>query len=340
MIQLHYGSRQRFERRHSDINILGQLQAPLPALTSSYRLNGADAVHFYIEPVEANSDPLIYPHGLRTPGCHRLRHRPGEFNIEIPADCPHLIRGWNEIEISAVDAAQAPHSCSARIHWNPATPRLPIHLQNMMGVPSVQDIGQVVNGLFEVDYTHNVIRSVNPVGSDALFLLGPPARSQEALYSVKFAALNGVWMGTSDFFAGHVAESPTLGIKPGYSTNGLATLDRRGGARSWIAWGDNLSDNANSWVVTTKQGAIHYPISPGVTYRVRHQVRMRRSEVMTRFKIWPIQETEPHNWLCGVSTAQVPSDLPRNEVSSFGLFQYFGSPAEWSDIHLYELDDL
>ncbi|MEM6582967.1 MAG: hypothetical protein AAF699_16925 [Pseudomonadota bacterium] len=339
MIQLHYGDAQRFQRRHADINLLGYLNAPLPAIESQYRLNRGQATHFYIEPLEKRTDLPIYADGLRTAGCHRLRHRPGWFNIEIPINCSELLVGWNSIEILINDAHQIRHSLTARFHWNPVPPSFPLHFQDLSHIQSIQDIGQAVNGLFEIDRTQNTIRPVHPVGADVLLLLGPPGRSQEAQYSVEFGALDGIWIGTSDFFAGHLAETPDLGIKPGYCTNGLATLDRRGGVRSWMAWGDNLANNSQSWTVSTKQGAKYFPIEAGVKYRVRHQLRMRGLEAMSRFRIWPIQQREPSQWLCGATTAKIPRGFPRNQLASFGLFQYFGTPTQWSDISLYALDD-
>tara|TARA_R110001592_G_C13192961_1_gene753495 strand:+ start:54383 stop:55405 length:1023 start_codon:yes stop_codon:yes gene_type:complete len=338
MIQLPYGPRQRFRRHHDDINIIGRTDARLAPLLAQFRLNRGDPTSFYIEPEEKASDPPQFPYGMKTPGCHRLRKCPGWFNLEIPIDSSRLIAGWNTVDIDIVGRDGTSHHTSAEFCWDPRPPQLPLDLTNLREFDSIQGLGQAVNGMFELDVDSNVIRAAKPVGPDILLLLGPPTRSQEATYRVQFGSPSGTWLGLSDFFVGHVEQSAELGIKPGYSTNGLATLGRDGGAHVWIAWGDNLIGSNKSWIVQTRPGLKKFPIQPGRKYRVRHQVRVTDALNSCRFRIWPEGEAEPSTWLCKINNAAIPAHLPRNHLASFGLFQYFGSPTEWSDIRLQSLE--
>jgi hypothetical protein len=338
VIQLAYGKQQRFRLHHGDINLIGRTDARLPQHHSNYRLNNGDSVHFYIEPEESPADPPRFPYGMRTPGCHRLRRQPGWFNLEIPIESPRLQPGWNSVDIEVAGSDGGLHQLGSRFFWSPEPPALPLDLTDLGRFNSIQDIGQAVNGLFVLDRAGNAIRSANPVGADMLLLLGPPGLSQEATYCVRFGPQRGIWLCLSDFFAGHVPQDPGLGIKPGYCTNGLATMDRHGSCQAWIAWGDNLMDNDNAWGVHTRPGLARVPVQTGLKYRVRHQVVLRESLNICRFRVWPAGSPEPERWLCAVNTARVPPQLPRNPAASFGLFQYFGSPAEWSDIRIRSLD--
>lgn len=338
MIHFPYGYVQRFRRRHDDINIIGRTDAVLPQASSSYRLNRGGAVHFYIEPAEKPSDPPAFPYGMRTPGCHRLRKFAGWFNLEIPADNAQLEAGWNTLDIEITGNNGELHRSSAKFHWNPQPQDLPLDLSDLRRFQSIQEVGQAVNGLFELDRDRNVIRAANPVGSDILLLLGSPGLSQEATYCIEFGSGKGVYLGLSDFFAGHLPQSADLGIKPGYCTNGLATLDRNGDARAWIAHGDNLMDDDSAWVVSTGRGQHRIAVQSGRKYRVRHQFLTSASDTSCRFRIWPDGTPEPQTWLCEANTTTIAPHLPRNPTASFGLFQYFGSPTEWSDIQIRPLD--
>lgn len=197
----------------------------------------------------------------------------------------------------------------------------------------------MVNGVFEVDPENNVIRSSKPVGSDILLLLGSPHGSQEATYQVKFSQIGGTWafLGVSDFFYEHLEQTPGLGIKPGYSTAGLATLDQNGQAKIWIARGDCLVDVEKTWLAKTEK-RVSYPLKAGVLYNVRHQSIIEEGLNVSRFRVWPDGGEEPDNWLCEENNAHVDAKFPRIPKASFGLFQYWGPPTEWSHIKVRELD--
>jgi hypothetical protein len=280
-----------------------------------------------------------YPYGAHTPSVNRLRERPGHFNIEIPVNCPELKEGWNKITVEIVDRKGNLELLEAEFYWDSRPITLPLELNNLGKYEHIQEIGQVVDGAFDFDPDKNVIRSRSPVADDSLLLLGSYHGSQEATYEVKFRE-NGrgvVFRGMSDFFAGHDEQSPEIGIKPGYSSAGLATIDNRGQACAWISAGDCLTDKDWSWVVKTEYPA-YIDIEPYVTYCVRHQVIMAEGINYCRYRIWKKGDMEPHEWLCQEHNAHIPAHLPRITKAAFGLFQYGGLPTEWSNICVRALD--
>ncbi|MBE9041755.1 hypothetical protein IQ235_13295 [Oscillatoriales cyanobacterium LEGE 11467] len=337
MIQLLQGNQQRVRYRHGDINILGKTDAALPVRRSTYSLNGSSPVHFYLEshPTEGPK----YPWGTRTPAVLRLRDRPGHFNIEIPIDSPHLQDGWNQIAIEIEDGEGIREILEADFIWDSHPVSLPLDLRDLRDFESIQDIAQVVDGDFEIDREKNAIVSRSPVGSDILLLLGSPHRSQEATYDVRFGEFGKGWcvLGLSDFFAAHVSQSPDLGIKPGYATAGLATLDYRGRPQIWIAWGDSLYDKEDTWVIQTNKDR-KLPIRSGVTYCVRHQVILDAGFSCARFRIWKKGNREPDIWVCQEDNLDLDAHLPKIERASFGLFQYWGQPTQWSNIQVRTFD--
>ncbi|NER20892.1 MAG: hypothetical protein F6J96_09305 [Symploca sp. SIO1C2] len=336
MIQLFYGNQQQFRFRHNDINILGQSDTKLPVKRSVYRLNNGLAVHFYVEP-EPEPGESKYPWGAHTPSVLRLNGRRGHFNIEIPINCPELQAGGNNLSIEIEDMSGKVEMLDAEFQWNPQPLPLPLSLSDLSVYQSIQEIGQVLNGAFDIDYDKNVIRSRIPVVSDSLLLLGSPYGSQEATYDVKFTSKKGIFIGLSDFFAGFEEQSPGLGIKPGYSTAGLATIKPSGWAHAWIAKGDALMDKDWTWVLSTefpKQIAIQ----EGVTYSVRHQVIIAEGVNCVRYRIWPKGDLEPNQWLCDENNAYLNGNISRITKASFGLFQHEGEPTEWSNINVKPLE--
>lgn len=339
MIHLFYGNRQQFRLRHGDINILGRTNAGLPAKRSEYQLNGAVPVHFYIEP-EAPPGKGKYAWSCKTPSVFRLRDCPGSFNIEIPVDSPILKEGWNRISIEIEDAGGKVDKLSAEFLWDSRPLALPIHLTDFGSYESIQEIGQVVNGLFEIDRQRNSIVSCKPVGADILVLLGSPGESQEATYDIEFDLNDSSdldYAGLSDFFARHEEQSPELGIKPGYCTSGLGTISPIGEAKLWMAIGDCLTDKDWAWVIRTENPA-HFPIQSGIIYRVRHQVIIYNDVNWSRYKIWKKNEQEPYEWLCDEDNIYLNDKLPRINKASFGLFQFGGNPTSWTNISVQKLE--
>jgi hypothetical protein len=192
-------------------------------------LNNGSPIHFYIEP-EPDENQANYPYNTQTPSVRRLRLKTGHFNIEIPVGSQSLREGWNDIFIQIEDEERKVCELNARFNWDPRLIPLQFVLEDLKGFRSIQEVGQVVNGKFDIDPDNNVFRSHVPVGSDTLLLLGSHYGSQEATYQVKFSQLSDTWafIGLSDFFFEHIEQSPGLGINPGYSMAGLATIDHQG----------------------------------------------------------------------------------------------------------------
>lgn len=331
MISLNYGDNQRFRFRLDDINLIGQVDAKLPLRHSTYSLNDSAPIHFYVEPNPASARGKYL--GAPTPSVLRLLGRPGAFNVEIPISHPALLQGCNNVRIQIEDGEARTACLNAQFAWNPSPVPLPLTLDDLSGYTHIQDIGQVVDGDFELDRTANVIRSKEPVAPDSLLVLGSPSESQEATYDAKFRTDGGAgcFLGLSDFFAGHKEQSPGLGIKPGYATAGLATITPQGWAQAWIANADLLMDKDWAWTINTRYPP-KYTLRPGVTYRVRHQIFIKDGVNIARYRVWNKGDPEPVEWLCVETNAHLDRRLQKISKASFGLFQWGGLPTEWSNL--------
>ena len=360
-VHLLYGERQPFRLRLQDIHVRGHVDAPPPFQTSTYRLNDGPPTPFYVEQVPDQGTDWRFQY-KNSPARLRLP-RTGDFTIEIPVDAGELRAGSNHLTIEIVDASGRAERAALELTWDPAPVPLPLDLTDLSTVRRVQEIGQVVNGAFDVDPEQNVIRSRAPVAPDALLVLGSPHASQEATYAIRFADLDAAkYLGLSDFFVGHEPEDPPIGIKPGWSTAGLATLthgwrpgsppDVRplepgrstdmfledaplGEARAWLASGDN-THRRERWVAKTDPPA-QLEVAVGVTYRVRHQVLFDGGINRARFRVWPADQPEPSEWLCDVDDSTAPAGAPKFSRASFALFQHTGAATEWSDIRVVAL---
>lgn len=353
MIALTYGERQQFRSRYRDLNLLGRVEGAMPLRHAVYRLNGGPATAFYVEQIPGPPDLDWRFQYKSSPARLRLPHR-GDFNVEIPVGSPRLEAGTNEVLIDIEDGDGRHHAARMVLTWDPRPVSLPLDLRDLSGFGHAQEVGQIVNGAFDLDPHRNVLTARAPVAPDALLVLGGPAGSQEATYDVVFADPHRAkYLGLSDFFVGHEEEDPPLGIKPGWSTAGLATLTygwrpgsppevrplgpddlaplaRVGEARAWIACADN-SRRRERWLVRTDPPAT-VPIEAGVTFRVRHQVRFENGVNHTRFRLWPADQPEPGDWLCAADDRRLAADAPRFSRASFGLFQHTGMSTEWSNI--------
>ena len=338
-IRLTYGTRQRFRDRHHDITIRGQVHGlDPPVRRAGYRLNGGAETPFYVEAIPDQGVDWVAGY-KDSPAELRCRDR-GEFCVEIPIGADDLRRGDNQLVLRAEDAAGRASTASLAFDWDPRPLPLPLDLRDLTRFDDVQEIGQVINGAFDLDRKQNVIRSRAPVAPDALLLLGSPHGSQEATYAVRFLDFMGAkWLGLADFFAGLEEGAPPRGIKVGWSSAGMAALSAKGEARSFIAWGDH-SGRPEEWAIATHPPA-RVQIERNVLYRVRHQLALVHGITRVRFRIWPADAPEPASWLCQEQDAKVPADLPRHRAASFGLFQHMGMPIEWSDILVtaHEPDD-
>lgn len=339
MIKLTYGIKQQFRFRHGDINILGSSDAELPFKKSVYSLNGGQSIHFYVEPhVPAEKGP--YPYGAKTPSVMRLADRPGHFNVEIPTISEGLLEGWNNVSLTILDNQGKRQELDLEFHWDPSPVSLPLDLSDVSRFNHIQEIAQVVNGDFEVVPQQNLIRSIAPVGTDVLLLLGSPHESQEATYDVRFTGdlTKAVFVGVSDFFVGHEEQSSDLGIKPGYSTVGLVTIRPIGWVEVWIMLGDLLMNKDWNYEAKTL-GPPKISIEPNITYSARHQLIMKDGLVCVRFRLWRKDTPEPKKWTVTENNAHVKKEFRIPVRASFGLVQYWGSPTEWSNISVKVLNE-
>jgi len=331
-----YGNTQEFQFRLADLTFPGVIHDLKEAPdTAKYQLNGAEPHDFYVEAVHDEGTDWLNGYKA-TPGELRCRHF-GEFCIEIPYDDPALKPGSNRLDLQ-IGNGPASVTTTIEFHWNPTPLPGTLDLSDLSKFTSVQQVGQIVNGAFDLDSAANLIRSRAPVAPDALLVLGSPGASQEATYRVRFLEPHqSKWLGLSDFHAGMVEGVPPRGIKVGWSSAGMAVTMPSGGARSFLAWGDH-SGAPDEWAIATNPPA-NVAIERGSAYRVRHQMQLSKGVNRVRFRIWPEDDPEPKIWICDEHDGNLPSDLPRHQAASFSLFQHMGMPVEWSDIRLRPMAD-
>ncbi len=333
-----YGSRQTYRRRTRDVTVRGIVEdAVHPVREASFALNGGARRPLHVEAV--SDEGVDWTTGYKdTPAELRCRDQ-GEFAAEFAAADPLLVDGRNTLEVTVTGGDGQRASEAMAFDWNSEPPTFPIDLRDLSGFGHVQEIGMAVNGAFDLDIARNLIRSRGPVAPDALLLVGAPGKSQEATYAIKFRDVKGAkWLGCGDFFAGMEEGAPPRGIKVGWSSAGMAALSPTDGARAFIAWGDHSGDE-REWAIATNP-ARPVAVRVNTLYRVRQRISIAGGGHRVRWRLWPADEREPDAWLCDEDTARLPAHLPRHETATFGLFQHFGLPIEWSDILVREVEDL
>jgi hypothetical protein len=335
-IRLTYGKEQNFRYRTRDLNIIGRVEnAAHPFKKSHYTLNSGQEVHFYVESIPDPGIDWTYMY-KDSPAVNRLKDV-GDFNVEIPVDSPDLRLGKNELLLLFEDANSETAEIEIKLNWDSNPVPLPLELNDLTQYTHIQEIGQVVNGAFDIDRDMNLIRSRAPVYPDALCIIGSIHRNQEATYNVRFTDLTKVkWLGPSDFFVGMEGPTPPLGIKPGWSTFGMMNIDPRWAARAFLAFGDH-SDSHDEWVVQTCPPK-RFAAKADLLYSVRHQAFSKDGVNTVRFKIWPENEQEPSSWLIEENDSEVDPQKPRFKTGSFSLFQHSGFPIEWSNIEVKVLE--
>jgi hypothetical protein len=334
-LRLTYGRTQRFRFRTADLNLMGRIEnAAHPVRQSTWSLNDGSPVYFYVENVADPGIDWTYEY-KNSPAVNRLKDL-GDFNVEIPTSAPELRAGDNVVRLEVEDAHGQRQTTDVRFTYDPTPVPLPLDLSDLSGYRHIQEVGQVVDGAFDIDHDLNLIRSRAPVYPDALLVLGSPHASQEATYNVRFTDLTKVkWLGPSDFFAGHAGPTPPIGIKPGWSTAGMMALNPRNEARSFLAYGDHVGTH-QEWVVQTAPPK-RFIVSKDVLYQVRHQVIFADGIDRVRCKIWRAGTPEPDAWLLEEDDARIPNSYPKYTACSFALFQHSGMPIEWSNIRVVAL---
>lgn len=329
---LDYGHCQCFRFRHEDINLLGRFEGALPVRKAEYCINNSFPRAFYVEPPPVPKGR--YLGGGVSPSINRLSKSPGAFNIEIPVGHPYLRSGWNRLHVEVISQDNKLEERSLEFCWDSRPVALPLEVLPATD-QSIQEIGQAVDGVWEIDTESGAIQPRPPVGTDVLLLLGSPGGSQEATYEVRFAEgpEKANFIGLSDFFVRHEVDDPDVPIKPGYSSAGLATIEPPADARSWMSLGDLCAIRPDRWMLNNDP-AIPLDIQKGLWYRVRHQAWFDGAENGTRFRIWPAAAQEPEAWTCERDTREMEKTLRRHPKFSFGLFQFGGPPTQWRNIKL------
>ncbi|MGE0503398.1 MAG: hypothetical protein AB7I79_21710 [Rhizobiaceae bacterium] len=332
-IRFTYGVEQTFRRRWRCITIRGEIDdLRPPVVRSDCRLNGGGQIPFFVETIPDQG--VDWLNGYKaSPAELRCRHL-GEFVIEIPTES--LMPGRNALALT-IDDGLGKRAAEMTFDYDPTPPALPLDLADLSAFSSIQEVGETVNGAFDLDRAANVIRSRAPVAPDALLVIGPPAQSQEATYTVRFIETRDAkWLGLSDFFAGMIEGSPPRGLRVGWCSAGMAVITPTGQARSFLAWGDH-SGQPDEWAIATHP-PVAFKVERGVPYSVRHRITFEDGVNSVAFRIWPKGSPEPDIWLCHERDSAVPPHLPRHEVGSFALFQHMGYPIEWSDIRIQGID--
>lgn len=331
-ILLTYGTQQQFRYRTYDLNFMGRVEnMSLPVKDSVWSLNGGAETYFYVEHVPAGRMDWTFEY-KDSIAVNRLKD-PGDFNVEVPVSSPDLKEGDNQLLIQVEGGNGEIESITVDFTYDPTPVPLPLDLTDLTGFNDIQEVGQIVDGAFDLDRHQNLIRSRAPVYPDALMVLGSPHGSQEATYNVRFLDRTKVkWLGPSDFFTGHAGPTPPIGIKPGWSTAGMMNISARNEARIFLAYGDHVGTD-QEWVIQTAPPK-RFIVEEGRLYSVRHQVVFENGVNTCRYRIWLANEPEPAAWLVEEDDSLIPDSYPKYTECSFSLFQHSGMPVEWSNIRI------
>ena len=106
-------------------------------------------VPLYVE--QDPDDGVDWVHGYKsTPAELRCREQ-GEFCAEIATVNSDLRTGLNDLEIWVRESEGRTENKSLRFRWNPEPLPLPLDLRDLTGFGHVQEVGQTVNGAFDLD---------------------------------------------------------------------------------------------------------------------------------------------------------------------------------------------
>jgi uncharacterized repeat protein (TIGR02543 family) len=157
-IEVWYGLDQRFGHLGNPqrwVNILGNVSDPDGVASLTYSLNGAEELELSIGP---NGDRLVAT---------------GDFNVEI--DRSDLLPGTNQVVISAMDDLGHTSSRTVTVEYVGGVVwrrPYPIDWSSVGGIENVQDVAQIVDGLWTIEGDHIRPDGANIYSYDRLVAIG------------------------------------------------------------------------------------------------------------------------------------------------------------------------
>jgi len=278
VIDIWYGSSQAFGhigRPQRWVNILGNVSDPDGILSLTYSLNGGPEL------------PLsIGPDG------YRLADE-GDFNVEI--DHAHLLSGTNEVVITATDILDDETVEHVDVEYVSGNTWPEAYSIDWSAVTDIQDVAQIVDGLWTVEGDH-----IRPVGADA------------ASYDRLVAIGDVSWLDYEvtvpitihTFFDSFEKADPGVGILVRWNGHGEDAYQPHYahpfGGLGWFRKPPELGDYRLSILgnggvdIATDYGARQ--LEEEVPYIFKIRVETLPGGSFYSFKVWEASEPEPSDW--------------------------------------------
>ena len=261
------------------INVLGNISNSSNIESVTYALNGGPDLSLSLGPDNA-----------------RLVNQ-GDFNVELPVN--GMLDGTNTVEIKAMDIAGnqiIDHVVSLNYNKNTVWP-LPYQI-DWSAVNSISDVAQVVDGLWDFDYSGGIKVGIRPVytGYDRLVAIGDIAAWDNYVAEVPITIHS---VGSSTTGGGN-DPSVGLGIRwQGHTADGNQPSTRYYPVGGFAFYRYHTPPDFELWrdsaaTVTTTSGT---PLTIGVTYIFKYQVYTIANTSYYSFKVWKQGDPEPSSWL-------------------------------------------
>lgn len=279
-ITLWYGTDQTFGQLghpQTQINLLGTVTGTLP-LSLTYALNGAAALPLKLGPDDERLAQV------------------GDFNVVITRTA--LISGLNQVVLTATDALSATAQLTATITYIPTSTWPQTYNINWAQGMNIQDVVQVVDGLWAVDDT-----GLRPLqfDFDRLVAIGDSSwRDYEVTVPMFVRSIdpsgfdapsNGPGIGLIADWQGHTFLTEDLQVPTGWRT--------QLGALAWYRWGRN--NTRTTEVRGYGGGAIATNSSKELSFNTQYIMKLgvqsrTGQPSYYRFKFWPAAQPEPAVW--------------------------------------------